>query len=204
MKRAHSFDWITLFLSVLVVFSSPHAEAQTAEQGSYFWFKFSDPKANEAANAAVGNLSKALADLITGLSAGRGKGAIYVDSANAAVSELKEANGGFEKVLPYIGEKKIDLNTIQKSGSSAIYYDLVDSLKRAGYPNPVDGKSLISLIQTIINNMIKDLEVLHNYSPNQKSITFSDAQRAFFDVILQKILLEKLGATTGIITTAMQ
>ena len=89
--------------------------------------------------------------------------------------------------MPYIGEKKIDLNTIQKSGSSAIYYDLVDSLKRAGYPNPVDGKSLISLIQTIINNMIKDLEVLRNYSPNQKSITFSDAQRAFFDVILQKI-----------------
>lgn len=203
INRAHSFDWIALLLGLFVL-SSPYAQAQTVEQGSFFWFNFSDSKANEAANAAVGNLSKGLADLITGLSAGRGKGPIHVEFASDAVTELKKANGGFERLMPHIAEKKIDIGTIEKSGSSAIYYDLSDSLRRAGYPNPTDGKSLISVIETIINKMINDLELLSRYSPSQRAITFADAQRAFFDIILQKILLEKLGATTGIITTAMQ
>jgi porphobilinogen deaminase len=51
--------------------------------------------------------------------------------------------------------------------------------------------------------MIIDVEKLAEYSA-KRSIPTKDAQQLFFDAITQKVLLEKLGAATSIISTAMQ
>jgi hypothetical protein len=188
---------------VLLLLTANRAPAQPADQG-LFWFKFPDPKANEAANKAVGDLSTGLADLITSFNGGRKTGSpVDSETANTAIGELKRANDGFYQLTYYIGGRKIDRGTIDKSGNSAAYYDLVNSLRRAGYQEPVDGKTYVAVIQGIINHLISDVEKLRDYSV-KRSIPFKEAQQLFFDAITQKVLLEKLGVTSGIISIAMQ
>jgi hypothetical protein len=82
--------------------------------------------------------------------------------------------------------------------------DLVEALKHAGYSQPTNGKELVLLLQNICRQESKDLELLMKYSGNPKSMPFKDAKQAAFDLILQKILLEKLGAAMNILTIEMQ
>jgi len=180
-----------------------NARAQPKEQGS-FWFQFSDPKANEAANSAVGDLTKGLSDLLSALNSGRkANRAIDVEIANQAIGDFDRAEESFKKLPDYIGSKKIDIGTIEKNGSIEIYRDLIDTLKRNGYDAPIDGKTFVLLLVNVTDNMIKALQVLRDYSL-RKSGTYKDAEQAFYVIISQKILLEKFGATTSIISIATQ
>lgn len=199
MNRIASFVGVLALLLMV----AGQVRGQSTDQGP-FWFKFPDPKANDAANAAVSDLSVGLADLIAAFNGGRKtNNPVDADVAGRAIGELRRTNEGFEKLSFYVAGRRIDQGTIEKSGNGPVYYDLVAALKRAGYEAPVDGKSYVALLQRIVGRLTEDIEKLRDYS-QKKSISIKDAQQLFFDAITQKILLEKLGATSGIISIAMQ
>jgi len=179
-------------------------QAQTPQQGS-IWFQFADPKANEVATRAVNELSDGIVQLILALNGGRRTGvAVDLENSKRALASFSQAVEDFGKVSDYVGSRKIDIGAIEKNGSLPIYYDLVETLKYAGYSPPTNGKELLQLLENICDKTKKDLLLLMKYSDNKKSAPFKDAEQAAFDLILQKILLEKLGAAMNILTIAMQ
>lgn len=189
-----------LFLTLSIQFSL----AQSPEQGP-FWFKFSDSKTNEVATQAVDEVSQGIVYLISALNGGRKNGtAVDVDNCKQAIASFGQAVADFEKLSVYIGDRKIDTGTIKQNNDLPVYIDLLESIKQAWYSPPSDGRDLTNLLEDICRKSSSDLHVLTQYSVNKKAVSFKDAERAAFDLILQKILLEKLGATMNILTVAMQ
>jgi hypothetical protein len=167
------------------------------------WFQIGPPDIDQVGNEAVDHLSSGMSSVILALSAGRQRHTpVGPEQARQAIGEFKSSLTGFQRVEEKIAGRRINLETIRNAGYEKTYDSLVSLLKQQGYDAPVDGKTFIELLTTIINRSVNDLDIL---IANSKTPAGQRAlQEAFIDIVQQKMLLEQIGAISGIITTAMQ
>ncbi|MGH7069364.1 MAG: hypothetical protein ACREFO_05055 [Acetobacteraceae bacterium] len=164
------------------------------------WFQLGAAAVDKEANGTVRTVTSAMSVILLALDAGRTEG-VPVDPklAGRAIEDLKDASSGFEALAGRVSGHSIDVKTIETSGALQQYYDLQADLKKNGYSPPHDWKSYIQLLHDIVLKTADDLQALENNRNGTPAI-----EQRFLDLISQKVLLEKIGALSGIITVAMQ
>jgi hypothetical protein len=187
----------TLCMSVCLLFA---AGASSQERLAPRWFQIGIPEIDQSASEAVDRLSSGMSQIILALNDGR-KSKTPVDRkmAGQAMENLSSARKELEGISGRIGARKINVDIIRAAGYGKAFDALVNNLKQLGYSEPVDGKSFVLLITSVIDRSMKDLQVLIDNRAGPAAV-----QEAFLDLVAQKMLLEQLGSTSGIITTSMQ
>jgi|HubBroStandDraft_6_1064221.scaffolds.fasta_scaffold642456_2 hypothetical protein len=176
------------------------AGASSQEPVAPRWFQIGIPEVDQSASQAIDRLSSGMSQIILALNDGR-KSKTPVDKkmAGEALENLASARKELEGISGKIGGRKINVDIIRAAGYGKAFDALVSNLKQLGYSEPVDGKSFVLLITSVIDRSIKDLQVLIDNKGGSALV-----QEAFLDLVAQKMLLEQLGSTAGIITTSMQ
>ena len=190
-----------LLVSGLCLLQSTGSFCQDELQARFF--KLNLPNIDQIGNASMDKISSGIANIILALNDGRQQN-LPVDPkrAESARVELEGAREGLYTVLKQVPLKKISVEVIHASQYAQAYDDLVALLAKAKLPEPVDSMSLIKLLVIVIDSCENDLRTL---TLNSKGSGGQDqVVKAFLDLVQKKAILEHLGATSGIITIAMQ
>jgi hypothetical protein len=166
------------------------------------FFQMNIPEVDAPANAAMDRLTEGMSLTLTALNNGRKqKVTISAESGKQALQDFSQAREILNGVLQKIPQRKVNLDVVHKSQYAKAYDELVISLRESNYPEPTDSKVLFSILSNIIEHCQVDLMKLMN-SPTGPGGQQAMVE-AFLDLIKQKTLLERIGATSGIITVAM-
>jgi hypothetical protein len=166
------------------------------------FFQMNIPEVDGPANAAMDRLTEGMSLTLAALNNGRRqKVTISAESGKQALQDFSQAREILIGVFQKIPQRKVNLDVVHKSQYAKAYDELVISLRESNYPEPTDSKVFFNILSSIIERCEVDLMKLMN-SPagpgGQQAIV-----EAFLDLIKQKTLLERIGATSGIITVAM-
>ena len=188
------------FAACVGVFLLFAAAASSQERVAPRWFQIGIPEVDQSASEAIDRLSSGMSQVILALNDGRkSKAPVDRQMAGRALENLASARKGLEEISSKIGGRKINVEIIRAAGYGKAFDALVNNLKQLGYSEPVDGKSFVLLITSVIDRSMKDLQILIDNKAGPAAV-----QEAFLDLVAQKVLLEQLGSTSGIITTSMQ
>jgi hypothetical protein len=182
---------------VVLIFQSVTGHAQSARFA--IWFSMGSPETDDVANETVHVLSSGMSDIILALDGGRKRGLpVDPEKAQTAKTEMQAASKGFLSLSDRLAGHPIDLQTIKNLKMEYQYYELINLIKQNGYKQPTDWKSYLMLLSSIADKVVTDLDAMI------KPKDLPGLQNAFFDLISQKVLLEKIGASSGFITISMQ
>lgn len=178
---------------------TPAARGQT--KAPPVWFQMGNDEINGQANRAVDRISAGISDIILALNEGRKRNRpVDPDLAGRAMEEMSDAGRQFSMLGDKFKGHEIDSSTIKRYGAENQYDNLMTLIQEDGYKQPVNWKSYMMLLHSITDRVVGDLRILDARQPNLGP----QLTRAFLDLIAQKILLERIGAMSGIITVAMQ
>jgi hypothetical protein len=188
---------LVVMLAGVLLLKPGDVHAQTVDVTR--WFQMGNSEIDERANGAVDHLSLGMSDIILALNGGRKRNIpVDADIADRAISEIEAAGKEFQALGSRLKGHSIDLATIRNYGAERQYYDLMVMLDQNGYREPNDWGSYTTLLMAITDRVVADLRILRDNPKNMPIL-----QRAFFDLISQKILLEKIGTMSGVITISM-
>ena len=192
--------WVAAFAACMGACLLFAAGASSQERVAPRWFQIGIPEVDQSASEAIDRLSSGMGQVILALNDGRkSKTPVDRQMAGRALENLASARKGLEEISSKIGGRKINVEIIRAAGYGKAFDALVNNLKQLGYSDPVDGKSFVLLITSVIDRSMRDLQILIDNKAGPAAV-----QEAFLDLVAQKVLLEQLGSTSGIITTSMQ
>ena len=190
-------------LSLLVPVALDSGAAHAQDIGLPQLFRLNLPDVDEPANAAMDKLAEGMSLTITALNAGKkAKVPAAPEYGERALQDFDQARETLMTVSLKIPLRKVNAEVIRKSQYAKAYDELVIALREAGYPEPTDSKSFFGILIGITDHYTSDLKQL--MSPPSGLQGQQAMVSAFLDLIKQKILLERIGSTSGIITIAMQ
>lgn len=193
-----TFRALTIFLASLG--SLLYAAPVRCQQLPPRFFQINIKEVDQIANKATGLLTLGMSETLVALNDGRKNNrAIAEGQAKEAIAAFERANAEFKAAAEKVGERKINRDIIKDSPYEPAYKSLVDLLRQNKYDEPADSRTFIILFEDVSSRCTQDITILLSAKPTQPATI-----GAFLDLIAQKEILEKLGATSGIITIAMQ
>jgi hypothetical protein len=193
-----TFRGLILFLASLG--SLLYAAPVRCQQLPPSFFQINIKEVDQIANEAAGLLTLGMSETLVALNDGRKNNRVIAEGqAKEAIAAFEKANADFKAAAEKVGERKINRDIIKSSLYELAYESLVDLLRQNKYNEPVDSRTFIILFEDVSSRCTQDITILLSAKPTQAATI-----GAFLDLIAQKEILEKLGATSGIITIAMQ